>query len=448
MNKNNSVKALVSQVFSNSVNPRPARQAQKAQLSVAEQRRLEFLQKNQILEQYYNIVSPLEFLQSVFRNLDQEHCIVFGKKDNQKGSVERIILEDVLDYFQFDNVYIPYCSFFNHFPKNVLAKTLFAFCIDIDYVKPKWLESLIKYKINMQKIKPTYIFNSGQGVHLIYVLAEPVELYNSIKNKCDKVLKNLRKKFIIKGQNKKTKKIYQVDSLRLTQPYRVPGSLTKLGQVSTVYKVGDKVNIENLADWCKIKWCKMKMPKKIIEKKEKNKNNIDYMPNAKKYFYGHCLLRCYEEVEEGHRYLAMFALAVVAWKCRIPKHELEQDLYGLLEVWNDPDYPYQNFSHPVKPIEVQKALTGYNKKATMCPRERLEEWFGFQFRKNKRNYRTREEHLQIARAIRNAKISTSTKLKVEAYLKANPNASISEISRISGISRPTIYKYGKQLGLI
>ena len=436
----NTVKSIISQFFSRPT-PCPARQAQKAQLSVAEQRRLEFLQKNQILEQYYNIVSPLEFLQSVFRNLDQEHCIVFGKKDNQKGSVERIILEDVLDYFQFDNVYIPYCSFFNHFPKNVLAKTLFAFCIDIDYVKPKWLESLIKYKINMQKIKPTYIFNSGQGVHLIYVLAEPVELYNSIKNKCDKVLKNLRKKFIIKGQNKNTKQIYKVDSLRLTQPYRIPGSLTKLGQVSLIYKsvCSRKVEISELADWCGIK---MKKPKTII--KDKKKNNIEYLPNGNIRFYQHCLMRCFEEVQEGHRYLAMFALSVVAWKCRVPKSELQEALWALVEWWNDPDNPYFDFSHPIKPQEVEKALSGYNQKATLCPKERLEEWFGFKFNPPKRNGRKRSEHLKRVHASRRGK----TRELVRLYLEANPEMPISEISKISGISRPTIYRYGKELGLI
>ena len=285
----NTVKSIISQFFSRPT-PCPARQAQKAQLSVAEQRRLEFLQKNEILAKHFELVKPLHFLKVVFGDLNREHCLVFGKKKAQKGSIERIILEDVIDYFDCDNVYIPYCDFFDNYPKSKLAKTLYAFCIDLDYIKPRYLQFLIECKIKLHKIKPTYVYNSGQGVHLIYVLSEPIELYNSIKNKCDKVLKNLRKKFIIKGQNKKTKKIYQVDSLRLTQPYRVPGSLTKLGQVSTVYKVGDKVNIENLADWCKIKWCKMKMPKKIIEKKEKNKNNIDYMPNAKKYFYGHWFL--------------------------------------------------------------------------------------------------------------------------------------------------------------
>jgi len=419
--------------------------SQRFSLSTKDRLRLEFTEKNKILEQYYEITSPVEFLQSVFRSLDQEHCIVFGKQEKIKGTIEKIILEDVQNYLGCNNVYIPYCTFFNNYPKNKLAKTLYAFCIDIDYIKPKWLDGLIKYKINMHKIKPTFIFNSGQGVHLIYVLSEPIELYNHVKEKCNKILKNLREKFIIKGQNKNTKKIYKVDSLRLSQAYRIPGSLTKLNQVSMVFKVGNKINIEELADWCKIKFNNKKIKMKTKERKERE--NIDYLPNAKKHFYGHCLMRCYQEVEEGHRYLSMFALAVVAWKCRIPKKELEQDLWGLVEMWNDPDNPYQSFTHPVKPQEVEKALQGYNKKATLCPKEKLEEWFGFKFNPTKRNYRTRQDHLEIARAVRNAKISTSNKIKVEAYLKANPGISISEISRITGMSRNTIRKYVRELCL-
>jgi hypothetical protein len=410
--------------------------------SVAEKRRLEFLQKNQILEQYYNVVDPLEFLESVFGNLNQEHCIVFGKKDNQKGSVERIILEDVIDFFQFDNVYIPYCSFFYNYPKSKLAKTLYAFCIDLDYIKPRYLQFLIECKIKLHKIKPTYLYNSGQGVHLVYVLAEPIELYHSIKNKCDKILKNLRKKFIIKGQNKNTKKIYKVDSLRLTQPYRIPGSLTKLGQVSLIYKSGRKIEISELADWCGIKMKKPKKTKTII--KGKKKNNIEYLPNGNLRFYQHCLMRCFEEVQEGHRYLSMFALAIVAWKCRVPKSELQKALWALVEWWNDPDNPYFDFSHPIKPQEVEKALSGYNQKATLCPKERLEEWFGFKFNPPKRNGRKRNEHLKRVHAERKGK----TRELVRLYLEANPGAPITEIAKVSGISRPTIYRYGKELGLI
>ena len=440
MNKNNSVKALISQVL-NSANPRPVRpqKAQVSQVSVAEKRRLEFLQKNQILAQHFELVKPLHFLKVVFGDLNREHCLVFGKKKAQKGSIERIILEDVIDYFDCDNVYIPYCDFFDNYPKSKLAKTLYAFCIDLDYIKPRYLQFLIECKIKLHKIKPTYVYNSGQGVHLIYVLSEPIELYNSIKNKCDKVLKNLRKKFIIKGQNKNTKKIYKVDSLRLTQPYRIPGSLTKLGQVSLIYKSGRKIEISELADWCGIK---MKKPKTII--KDKKKNNIEYLPNGNIRFYQHCLMRCFEEVQEGHRYLAMFALSIVAWKCRVPKSGLQKALWALVEWWNDPDNPYFDFTHPIKPQEVEKALSGYNQKATLCPKERLEEWFGFKFNENKRNYRKREEHLKRVHASRRGK----TRELVRLYLEANPEMPISEISKISGISRPTIYRYGKELGLI
>jgi len=99
--------------------------------------------------------------------------------------------------------------------------------------------------------------------------------------------------------------------------------------------------------------------------------------------------------------------------------------------------------------EIGKALKAYGKKeSTVCSTKQLAEWFNTEIEGAKRNGRKREEHLQIARAIRNAKISTSTKMKVKAYLEANSGYSISEISRISGLSRTTIYKYGRELGLL
>ena len=55
---------------------------------------------------------------------------------------------------------------------------LYAFCVDIDDVNEKGLYKLFENAWNKENRlipKPTYIVNSGGGVHLYYVLTEPLK---------------------------------------------------------------------------------------------------------------------------------------------------------------------------------------------------------------------------------------------------------------------------------
>jgi response regulator of citrate/malate metabolism len=140
----------------------------------------------------------------------------------------------------------------------------------------------------------------------------------------------------------------------------------------------------------------------------------------------------------------MLATVVCGWKARIPKEQIRKDLTLFVQRYNQiwPEIP-------IHPSEIEKALRAYGRKeSTICSKRQLAEWFNTEIKGQKRNGRKREEHLQIARAIRNAKITTSTKLKVKQYLETYKGYSISEISRISGLSRKTIYKYGRELGML
>ena len=169
------------------------------------------------------------------------------------------------------------------------------------------------------------------------------------------------------------------------------------------------------------------------------KGKVEFIPNGDPKFYSHCNARIGLETPVGNRYLSLFALAVVAYKCRIPEDRLREDIETLFDAFNEIS-PFDRMHIN----EIEKALTGYNKKATLTPKEQLEEWFGFEFRKNKRNGRKQKEHLEMARDIKSARTTRLTAKKVRDLIGQGLNKS--QIAKALGMSRVNLYKtYGEIL---
>ena len=139
----------------------------------------------------------------------------------------------------------------------------------------------------------------------------------------------------------------------------------------------------------------------------------------------------------------MCALTVIAWKCNVPVDEVERDLLSLI-----PDYN-KNATRKVKAREVKSALKMYNEKAMLTQRERLQDWIGWDYKPIKRNGRTREKHLQGARAIRDINNENwrqgngrpTAQEKVKVWRIANPTGKKADCVRATGLSKPTVYKW-------
>ena len=143
--------------------------------------------------------------------------------------------------------------------------------------------------------------------------------------------------------------------------------------------------------------------------------------------------------------MSMCALTVIAWKCNVPVDEVECDLLSLI-----PDYN-KNATRKIKPREVKSALKMYNEKAMLTQRERLQDWIGWEYKPIKRNGRTREKHLERARAVqeidfpdgqwRNKDGRPTAKAKVAAWRLEHPDGRKIDCERETGLSRPTVLKW-------
>ena len=143
----------------------------------------------------------------------------------------------------------------------------------------------------------------------------------------------------------------------------------------------------------------------------------------------------------------MCALSVLAWKCNIPGEILEADLLSLIPIYN------RNATRQIKKKEIYSAMKMYNPKAMETPKERSEDWLGWNFKVTKRNGRKQEVHLQIARATRdilhpegwqNKEGRPTAEQTVREWRRLHPNGKKADCIRETGLSKPTVYKWWDQ----
>lgn len=392
-------------------------------------RRQDFAEKNKILNSKYCRLSPLDFLTILFH--DQQDIELPCILSSEKKHVVTYGLDQLIQIASFRNdIYTAPATFFNNYRKTALLKTMHAICLDLDDITASSLPFVL-HKVEMLAVKPTLILNSGGGLHLYWVFNEPLECFNNRKP----LLKDIVKKLYDKMQG-----CCKFQKLGIIQSFRVCGSLTKLGDITVGYQVSKLCKLEDLQS--------MLYGKSIAGKKINITNNppanVEFLPNGSNKFYQHCFNRM-AEVGVGNREFALFALAIVAYKCRIPKEHVSKDLDVIANFYHGRDQSLAR-SEWFNINEVKKAIKGYSKKYLRVTSQQLEQWFGFDFpRKTKRNGRTQTEHLKRCRIVKNAIQKKEKKSVIGNYLKNNPKATIRQIITATGFSSTTICKYIKEL---
>lgn len=388
--------------------------------------RADFTDKNNMLAKRYPQVSPLDYYLTMFgRDVDEEHVLLLlhdGQKYHKLSDIDEIltISQQRSDAFIFPS------TFYHGFVNMSTLQKLYAITIDLDGVSPRDLANLMMH--NYTGVRPSRIVNSGHGVHLVYMFTAPIECYNYVKPVIAQMAKILKARLSTLLQDGHAD--YKTS---IIQSYRVVGSLTKLGQIATAYAVDDAWEVTRLAKLLHVTW---PTKNKIQQADKPQKAQVLYIPNAQPGLYGYCLRRM-SEVPEGNRYTAMFALAIVAYKCKVDKDALQQSLISCMEQYND-----RGDATIVRMSEVRKALRGYSQKFVRVTAKQLEDYFGWSFaRATKRNGRKQRDHLLIASATAAAVRKVDKTQKIRAYLAQNPNATTRQMATDLHMSKSTIAKY-------
>lgn len=347
------------------------------------------------------------------------------------------------------------------------ALWLHALTLDIDYVGEGHLKNMLNWleELNLMP-RPTFIVNSGHGVHLYYVFDEPIAMY---KNNQAELLK-LKKYLVDHIWTKYTStKPERKEALGIVQGFRMVGSRTKMGVYQlTAYKTGDRVTLDYLNSFTNGNAeAKISQPSSLSLEEAKQKFPDWYEKRVvcgekpgrwhiKRDLYDWYLKRIEGEASIGHRYFCMFCLAVYARKCDIGEDELRGDAARLQEAF---DRMGDQTGEPFTWDEAEKALEAYNECYVTFPRKTIERLTAISMPANKRNGRKQAQHMEVMRAIQgivnpdwrqgngrpkgSPNKSHPKREAVRAYKKAHPNSTQREIAKALGVSPTTVNKWLK-----
>ena len=365
-------------------------------------------------------------------------------------------------------------SYYGKHKTNKMAHELFAMVLDIDYVGISQLKNKMKQIGNgARTMPPNYIVNSGRGIHLYYLLKEPIPCYEYMVKQLTK-FKAVMQDFAWNESTSLTPK--KADHGACTQAFRMVGSETKLGKAYTTraYKVREeRWTIEELYLWINqrassflkgVDMPKLREPIEVYRQKhpltfeEAKKKYPNWIPSkserwiCKKDLYNWWLEQIKQKAVVGGRYYAILALAAYGSKCKVPIKQVKKDALELLpyleSLTNDElnHFTKSDIEDALRFLRADKKNVTYK-----LTRARISELTKIDIPKNKRNGRKQATHLKIARStlsIMNEDEGRTLQGRpdkqrriVEEWRKAHPDGKKIDCERETGLSRHTVLKW-------
>lgn len=317
---------------------------------------------------------------------------------------------------------------------------------------------------------PTYTVSSGTGLHLYYMLDEPIRMWPNV---CE-ALAAFRDALTKRLWNKYVTDLSDEPQLEgVVQAFRMVGSLSKSGdQVIRAFRTGGRVSMEYLngfvPDGARVDpalWhashtmeeARALWPEWDPDWRRKAARAPSCPWRVKRDLYDWWRRRVESgEPFEGNRYWCLFVAACYASKC--PDVSYEE-----LEEW----------AHSVRPRldrltrrpgneftaeDVEAAISVYgNPISVKLRRDKVSQKTQLPMPVNKRNGRKQSQHMAVMRAVQSVtdpemkwrnkngrpKGSGTKAEAIRSYAAAHPDASHSEIAHELGVSRPTVIKWLK-----
>lgn len=462
------------------------------------------------LEQFFDEVEPKEFYREIFpegsfqkkgqkRKAESDEWIYNGimvtvsKEKWEDGSpkVKRFVVTDDLDVIDQVGKTDDFClmspiSYVGRKRSADHARFLYAFAVDLDRLKmkgddPIGLRTLWNNHIETaDRIpKPTFIVSSGTGVHLYYVLTDPVAMFQDTSRRLQDLKRDLTS-LIWHDTIVDIESVKDIQQEGIYQGFRVPGTITKKGDRTRAFLTGEKITIGELLRYTE----GFRKSRERLEESQFVKKKSLTLAKAKELYpdwyerrienqedrgVWHVSRNVYdwwkEEIQKGavvgHRYYCMMMLAIYARKCSMydPKHnpnpvteeELKKDAFDLLDHMESlTDSEENHFTTG----DVLDALEAFNEKWITYPRNSVEYKSGIRIKVNKRNGRKQADHLKRARAVqavdypdgewREGNGRKPKKDIVEEWLLRNPEGIKADCIRETGLDRKTVSKWWKR----
>lgn len=385
------------------------------------------------------------------------------------------LVEDPAHHDNF--IFMAPVSYIGYRRLNRNARQLFALCIEIDdlIVKDGAQEGLRSLMLDIDQAyspRPTFMLCSGSGVHLYYVFDKPINLYPSVFKQLEKMKKALTKHL---WNRRVTSSHDKVQYEGVCQPFRMLGTVTKAGERTRAFRIGERCTIDYLNGFVKesnqvfLHYEKYQraagvtpLPKaaeqwpdwyaRVPARQKEGKKPIKKTWQTNRAMYDRFLERIPYEARAGHRYNSLLVLGSCAIKCGVSQEEYEADCWRLLpELDFDPKQPFTE-------DDVLHVIQSYKSKdlVTMTV-EAAAALSGMKIQRAKRNGRPQADHLEEARALRDIRMkrqnrdwregngrprgSGTAQEAVQHWRRDNPEGSKKECKEATGLTYPTIRKW-------
>lgn len=431
----------------------------------------------QYLKQYFDEIDPITFYRALFPlgSLGTAQLLLQGKynaiavalrKTKEQTKVKRYLITDDLQQLikllnSKDFVIISPISYAGKSRQSKNARFIYALAIDLDGLETRQNIEDLFYQIENEILpRPTYVVWSGTGLHLYYQFIEPLPCFKNIVKQLTAMKQDLTKKI----WNKYITTEYQKPQIQsLFQGFRMVGTQTKGKDVARAFDVGGLVDIEYLNKF-------VSAENRLTEYRYKSKMTLEQAAakypqwfedrvinnrprgtwKNKRDLYNWWLRRLQEEIMTGHRYYGVMVLAIYAKKCGVPREELEKDAFALLPKMEELTTDESNH---FTSEDILAALEMYNDNYITFPIHSIETLTALKIERNKRNGRKQDVHLKIMRS--NKRIlkeegllkegRPSKAAAIEKWQKDNPTGTKADCAKETGISRPTINKWWKEI---
>ena len=448
-----------------------------------------YREKNKHLETFLEPVTPFEFYREIFPvgSFERKGHYEDAKGNGiavtvppkaagialeikEEGKAKRYTITDELselsEVYNTDFTIMSPLSYFGRQRCGKNARYLYALVFDLDGVGMPQLRDTL-HQMNKDILpQATFVVNSGTGLHLYYVLKEPVPMYPH-NQKC---LKELKYSLTRQIWNRYTSTIKEPQMQGILQGFRVVGSGSKLGREYPVkaFRLGGPVELAQLLDYIpdsngerqrleglmrksrlSLDEAKEKYPdwyeRRIIKKERRGRWTV------KRDLYDWWLHRIADEIRVGHRFYGIMTLAIYAKKCGIDEDELRRDAFALLQPYDD--MSVEDINRFTKD-DVVCALEMFNEDYVTFPRDDIAKLSGLTMPVNKRNWRKQEEHIQVMNTMKalkkqlgeivnegRPKGSGTAQVRVYEWRQQHPEGRKADCHRETGLDPKTIRKW-------
>ena len=360
------------------------------------------------------------------------------------------------------------------------ARYLYAIAIDIDGVDAKNVENLLFQSDPTRKRitfpQPNIIVNSGNGIHIYYLLETPAPMFKDTYAILNKIKKELTRRVWNIGTTHENPDKPQFQGN--CQGFRLPGTQTKFRKTVTAFQninpaVKKYYKVEDLAygggGWITEEElalvrtgtynpsrCTLKQARELWPEWYERRIILGHQPNRwyiKRDLYDWWKKQVPIYATVGHRYFCMMALAIYAKKCDISEEEFRSDLESFVDVMDA-------LSHTPNPEDrftiedANDAASAFNENYCTFPIDDIRAITGVPVERNRtRKGRRQEEHLFDIRAIRDARCArdgvswregNGRKNKfhlVNDWRAAHPDGTKYACAKELGIDKKTVMKW-------